>query len=515
MKRERFDMSILILCLVLLSGLTYLLTLQGGITGFATYDTAQAGNVAELNLSIFQSSGYWQAYFGEIIINSSLNQTPYTAAQQGNAGEFNISLPCVGDEIYAGTSDNLTLQGLVAGDKTDVDDFLGLNSSHVESGSQVFQNTSSLVFSANIINVPTTYMKVADNPNSESFDLGLLNESEELVFASHVSLDTIGFDNKTHDYQMMVPVNQSSLTYYFYSDCAVNCSSAPSSFVGSLNADNESVDLSWSTITTADSYNIYYSTNISAIMTMDPDKLVSDITTVNINDINWTDFNASDVQKRYYRVGSVTNGCVNLTDTTAKFTYYHTAPPSNVFGTLASNWISVYLNVNFTAESFLENIPNSLNPTIGRPDKSNTSGEFFTVHVKGLAGNDFAIEQKIGYKVTVDQPFNQTIVGKVAPPSYELSYSAPISSIYGTLASNFRGIYDFNRVLTASTFLETPSSSLNPTIGRLDKSNASGEFFTMHVKGLVGNNFNLDLGIGYKITIDGDFNHTLCTDCFG
>ncbi|MBT3297654.1 hypothetical protein HN385_01920 [archaeon] len=295
----------------------------------------------------------------------------------------------------------------------------------------------------------------------------------------------------------------------------------PEFLTGTLNEDNESTDLNWSFVNDADYYNIYYSENISEIMTLNLDSIPPTVTKIiNVSATNWTDYNASEVQKKYYTVSSVEGNNEGLCQDipVGKFTYYYTAPVSGTYGTLASNRISIYLNKSYTAEEFLQEIPGSLNPTITRMDKSFNNGEYFTTHVRGLSdGNNYNLDISRGYQITVDNYFNQSIVGKVYSPEYRLNYTAP-NSTYGTLASNWKGIFDVNKIYTAESFLQEIPGNLNPTISRLDKSDGSGEYLTTHVRGLSdGNDFNMNLGIAYSITVDSAYNHTQCINnsaCF-
>lgn len=295
----------------------------------------------------------------------------------------------------------------------------------------------------------------------------------------------------------------------------------PASFEGRVNADRQGINLNWSSVSGADYYNVYYSSNLSAIMTINLASLPTNVTKVsNLTDLNWTDANASQVQRRYYLVSAVDNTSETLTASlpVGKFTYNYDAPTSSVYGTLASNQIYLYLNVSYTAESFLQEIPAQYNPTISQMDKSNSSGEYYITHVRGLNdGNNYNLGSNAGYQLTVDGYYNHTIAGKIYNRTYTLSYTAPVSSTYGTLASNFRGPYDFKTAYTAETFLQEIPAQYNPTISRLDKSNSSGEYYTTHVRGLNdGNNFAFALGKAYLITVDSAYNHTLCTasSCF-
>src|SRR3989344_5765981 len=190
------------------------------ITGNIVSTGAEGGNVTYANASKINASAHWQGYFGEISVDASAS-LPAAVAHGGNVTQLNLVLPCLGNEIYASAKSDVTLQGINSGKKESIDAFLNLDSSNLESGSNIFTAMRDFtVSSALISSVPTTFMKVSGS-GSSPFALGILNQSNVLVFLSNVSLDTIGFDGQTHDYEMMLPVNQSELTYHFFSDCEV------------------------------------------------------------------------------------------------------------------------------------------------------------------------------------------------------------------------------------------------------------------------------------------------------
>ncbi|MFC1801659.1 hypothetical protein ACFLZB_04315 [Nanoarchaeota archaeon] len=294
-------------------------------------------------------------------------------------------------------------------------------------------------------------------------------------------------------------------------------------FNGSLNSNNFSVDLNWTNLTSPPDYDlyyiVYYSSNISAIMNLDPNNVSPNVSSFSpIYTPYYTDHTADQVQVRYYRVGYVIYDVVQLANGTpvGKFTYYYDAPVSSVYGTLASNRISPYLNLSETAASFLQGVPSYLNPTISRLDKTNNAGEHLTTHVKGFNANNFPLVIGEAYQVTVDDYYNHTVVGNVYLPPYSLNYIVPNSSIFGILASNWYGIYDFKKKYTAESFLQEIPGGLNPTISKLDKSDGAGEHLTTHVQNLSdGNNFTMYPGTGYVITVDQNYTHALClSNCF-
>jgi len=298
---------------------------------------------------------------------------------------------------------------------------------------------------------------------------------------------------------------------------------APFLIDGRLNSDGQSVDLNWTNTTSALHYNIYYSENISAIATLNLNSIPSDVQNFsNITSLNYTDSAASQTQKRYYTASYTTNSGETLTSDqpVGKVTYYYDVLNSTIYGTLTSNRISLYLNNNYSAESFLQEIPGTLNPTISRLEKSNASDEYLVTHVRGLNdGNDFQMFASEGYLLTVNDFYNHTLVNDIINPPYILYYNVFNSTNYGSLASNWKGIYDIKKNYTAESFLQEIPGTLNPTISRLEKSNASGEYLVTHVRGLNdGNDFQMSISKHYIVTVNSNHNHTLCnstTACFG
>ncbi|MBW2963764.1 hypothetical protein KY306_03240, partial [Candidatus Woesearchaeota archaeon] len=136
---------------------------------------------------------------------------------------------------------------------------------------------------------------------------------------------------------------------------------------GNLNNDNQSIDLNWTNVTNALYYTVYYSENISAIVTLNLGSIPSDVYNFsNITSLNYTDSTASQTQKRYYTASYTDNFGETLTSDTpiGKTTYYYDIFNSTTYGLLASNRMALYLDSNYTAESFLQEIPGSLNPTL-------------------------------------------------------------------------------------------------------------------------------------------------------
>ena len=222
-KRSKAVISLIGVLLLLVSVL--FLEKSNNFTGSAVSDNSQAGNVNEANIS--RSSSSWHGFFGEITVNASAS-IPSAIAQGGEMTEFDLELPCTEGEVYLSILNDLDFSSITGGSAESVDIYLNLNSSNPQSGTQVFKNLSSFTVNETLItDAPTTYTAVKNSPGNTTFNLGVLNHSSNLVFVSSISFDTVGFDGSTHDYQIMVPVNESGVTYYFFSDCSAAEEEAP------------------------------------------------------------------------------------------------------------------------------------------------------------------------------------------------------------------------------------------------------------------------------------------------
>lgn len=272
------------------------------------------------------------------------------------------------------------------------------------------------------------------------------------------------------------------------------------------------VSVNWSD-ENAPTYTVFYSSNISAIVLLNTSNVPADVYNVSgITTLNWTDVNHSDDTRRYYTVASVNGTFMNLSHDmpVGKNTHYFTTPTSNAYGSLASQYMSLYLyNQNYgNASSFLVDVPSNLNPSLTKLLKSDSGGEFFSSHVKGF-GNDFSIYLNHAYILTVNSDYNLTVVGRVVRPPYILEYDEVTSSVYGSLASNFRGVPDTGKNLTANQLMNSIPPVYNPSISTLQKSDASGEFYSSYVRGLAGGSWIVEPGVGYVITSNADYNHTV------
>jgi hypothetical protein len=209
---------------------------------------AQAGNVTELNIFGYTTTQAWQGYFGNVT----------GTVQLGDASDnilYNWSVVSPRGEIYASTNDsvqwgfihcfNFTATGTYADDSANVGNtsLFGMNLSQLESNFNInATDVDGVDETFNLIGAGThDRFYTANNEFSEGecrntrvfsnagqgennkFEEVLLYDSNRraVVFTSILEEDLLGFDNRSHDFEMLVLEDghgeDTSVTpYYFY-----------------------------------------------------------------------------------------------------------------------------------------------------------------------------------------------------------------------------------------------------------------------------------------------------------
>jgi hypothetical protein len=187
---------------------------------------AQAGNVSEININGTSVTQTWQGYFGNItgriVLGDSNNNTFY---------DWNLASP--NGEIYATRKTSTPVWSSIAcaslAQVQAEDTAIGAQAADADSVSSTFSNAT--VFSPFYVGVSTinqtaqdcfaTYSYNSTGAQSADFAEVLLHDSADIVYTAVISQDAMGFDGRTHDFQMLVGENGhngdlSSTLYYFY-----------------------------------------------------------------------------------------------------------------------------------------------------------------------------------------------------------------------------------------------------------------------------------------------------------
>ena len=218
MYKKELVIAYLVLVVITVSIMTYVVTQVALLAGITGAISAQGGHLTGANISTEGSSQHWASVFGEINVNSNSNYTYSVSIAPGSTTELNLSLGCVGEELYASTSTMSDWSLITTGTPGLVDSYLLLDGGASESATSMFAGSGSYQVRGNNILAPQTYT-LAQGSNPNLFDLGVLNYANTIVMVTSLVADKVGFDGRTHDYQILLPTPAEQTTYYFFSDC--------------------------------------------------------------------------------------------------------------------------------------------------------------------------------------------------------------------------------------------------------------------------------------------------------
>ena len=188
--------------------------------------SALAGNVSEVNFVANTITNTWQGYFGNItgtiVLGNANNQSMYN---------WNYTSPS--GQVYATRTSSVPAWASVAcanqGNVTAEDTILGVNVSvDQDSVNKTFLNTTAFnTFYVGSLNINSTQNCRAVNlyngtaAPSNNFQEVLLNDGTNMIYTALITPHANGFDNRTHDFQMLVGENGhngdvAATPYYFY-----------------------------------------------------------------------------------------------------------------------------------------------------------------------------------------------------------------------------------------------------------------------------------------------------------
>ncbi|MCW8966568.1 MAG: hypothetical protein OQK82_07780 [Candidatus Pacearchaeota archaeon] len=218
-------------CLSFVLGVTpFGANITEGVSGSASVDiaqgvAAQAGNVTELNIFGYTVTQSWQGYFGNVSGTIQLSDSADNVM-------YNWSALSPEGEIYASTSDSVNWGGIECFNFTSegesLESYFGILSDDVDGVDETFSysNGHDLFYTNNIAFEEGVCMSTQLYDNSgggvdDYFEEVLLWDGGDVVFASLLEDDVLGFDGRGHDFEILVLEdghgdNNEVTDYYFY-----------------------------------------------------------------------------------------------------------------------------------------------------------------------------------------------------------------------------------------------------------------------------------------------------------
>jgi len=190
---------------------------------------ALAGNVTEININGFSTTQSWQGYFGNVTGTIQL-------ADANDNQMYNWSLASPEGEIYATTDTSVSWANIacfdLAGNHSALETLFGIESDDVDGINETFSDTGTHdEFYTNNVHFPAgtcASTEIYDSTGQSvdnHFEEVLLTDSSadtEIIFTAILDEeDVAGFDNRFHDFEMLVledghGTDTSTTTYYFY-----------------------------------------------------------------------------------------------------------------------------------------------------------------------------------------------------------------------------------------------------------------------------------------------------------
>jgi len=242
--KRRFIFLLLILFLISSSTILIFFTSRLLLTGYVTYIESQGGYITEVNIIQTYATSYWHGTYGLALRVTGFTEQLSQDAKAGVIVRQDLFFDCMQPDsngenrIFASTSRIIDFNDLNPATLEMVDAFTNCSDSIECAGNTFKENMSMIVSGRNISNIPSTHTYKYGG-NNTVFNIGVLNDSVNLVFVTNVKSVQTGYNpNTIVNYQMLLPVPfNSSAKYYFFTDPQDSC---PSGGIGdNINANVE------------------------------------------------------------------------------------------------------------------------------------------------------------------------------------------------------------------------------------------------------------------------------------
>lgn len=179
------------------------------------------GVISSINVSSTTQNPHWKAFVGWI-------DGKFTLDDSGGSSIYDWSFSSSGGEVYATRASGAIAWGSIAcatPAQITAEEVL-LAHSGEDNISSTFSgtNTGTYVVSGTSIGAGScsaTNSYISDVPQGASFEEFILTDSSNIVFATEIEDDIVGYDDGNYDFQMIIPENGSesftgSTAYYLY-----------------------------------------------------------------------------------------------------------------------------------------------------------------------------------------------------------------------------------------------------------------------------------------------------------
>ena len=166
-----------------------------------------AGGTKEANFTVTSSTSRWAGFYGTI------GGTITLADASSNYFKNWTITSIAGGYLYSSTATNPVFSSLSAAAATDMPTWLN-DSSYADAWQNTF--TAHEIKTFNAQSIDANYTMTYNNAGTETFKTYSLKDSSSNLIWAALAQSTTGYNGKSVDYQLLVPVNGSTTTKYYF-----------------------------------------------------------------------------------------------------------------------------------------------------------------------------------------------------------------------------------------------------------------------------------------------------------
>ena len=181
---------------------------SGSSSTFGTV-TATGGDITEMDLTREAQTSYWQAYFGTV--SNVLTLWDNTDAVYEWSSAKNI------EWVFLSNSSTVTWTSLGKGDvRVAEDTALGLTGLDNVNSTFTGSTHAAVNIEGNVLTANGAPSVLTLSKGGSDWTTALFSQGSTAVYGGQVNVDNEAYDGSTVDYQMMVPTDGTTRTYYVF-----------------------------------------------------------------------------------------------------------------------------------------------------------------------------------------------------------------------------------------------------------------------------------------------------------
>lgn len=230
MKSKKVFFGALIIVLVIFA--SYGLLVVGDYIGRAADTHAgRAGNIYELVITHRVPVTEWSGIYGVAVRVAGYFNQQSESINGGSTEETNLLFDCIQagieNEVYASIAlpADIDWNSIQAATPAQVDAYLSKATTDFDSATNTFTQVVTVEIGSQLVSAPAVYTYKENEGTPATYSTALLRDgSGNILYVSKLTNFTQGFNGRTYNYQMLLPVaGNTTPEYYFYTDPFDEC----------------------------------------------------------------------------------------------------------------------------------------------------------------------------------------------------------------------------------------------------------------------------------------------------